>query len=41
MNGTNGNEGRAEATTWWWVVLAHELAHNLVKPHNSEHSYYT
>ncbi|KAK0674007.1 hypothetical protein QBC41DRAFT_310133 [Cercophora samala] len=32
---------RVEATTWWWVVLAHELAHNLVKAHDSEHSYYT
>ncbi|KAK4179518.1 hypothetical protein QBC36DRAFT_72684 [Triangularia setosa] len=32
---------RVEATTWWWVVLAHELAHNLVKQHDSEHSYYT
>jgi hypothetical protein len=34
-------EARVEATTWWWVVTAHELAHNLVGPHNSEHSYYT
>ncbi|KAG6010787.1 hypothetical protein E4U21_004175 [Claviceps maximensis] len=33
--------GRAEAATWWWVVLAHELAHNLVSTHNSDHSYYT
>ncbi|RDA87647.1 hypothetical protein CP532_3801 [Ophiocordyceps camponoti-leonardi (nom. inval.)] len=33
--------GKAEAGMWWWVVLAHELAHNLVSPHNSEHSYYT
>ncbi|KAB5547314.1 hypothetical protein GE09DRAFT_1130823 [Coniochaeta sp. 2T2.1] len=32
---------RAEAGTWWWVVVAHELAHNLVGPHNSDHSYYT
>ena len=32
---------RGEAESWWWVVLAHELAHNLVKPHGSEHSYYT
>jgi hypothetical protein len=34
-------EGRVEAATWWWVVIAHELAHNLVKVHGSEHSYYT
>ncbi|KAG6038673.1 hypothetical protein E4U41_003908 [Claviceps citrina] len=25
-----GGLGRAEAATWWWVVLAHELAHNLL-----------
>lgn len=34
-------EGKVEAATWWWVVMAHELAHNLVSPHNSDHSYYT
>ncbi|KAL2144285.1 hypothetical protein VTI28DRAFT_9273 [Corynascus sepedonium] len=34
-------EGRVEAATWWWVVVAHELAHNLVTVHGSEHSYYT
>ncbi|KAI1390921.1 uncharacterized protein F4822DRAFT_166828 [Hypoxylon trugodes] len=34
-------EGRAVATIWWWVVLAHELAHNIVQPHNADHSYYT
>ncbi|KAG6176145.1 hypothetical protein E4U27_005451 [Claviceps purpurea] len=33
--------GKADAATWWWVVLAHELAHNLVSTHNSQHSYYT
>ena len=38
----NGNaERRADAAVWWWVVLAHELAHNLVKPHNAQHSFYT
>ena len=38
----SGNpEGRKEAASYWWVVVAHELAHNLVKPHNSEHSFYT
>ncbi|KAK1778396.1 hypothetical protein QBC45DRAFT_414331 [Copromyces sp. CBS 386.78] len=36
-----GGMGRAEATVWWWVTIAHELAHNLVSPHNSAHSYYT
>lgn len=37
----SGGQARVEAATWWFVVLAHELAHNLVSPHNSEHSYYT
>lgn len=37
----NMSSGKAEAATWWWVVLAHELAHNLVSTHNSDHSYYT
>jgi hypothetical protein len=34
-------EGRVEAGAYWWIVLAHELAHNLVKEHNAEHSFYT
>ncbi|KAJ4326628.1 hypothetical protein N0V84_002962 [Fusarium piperis] len=34
-------QAKAEVATWWWVVLAHELAHNLVTVHNAEHSYYT
>ncbi|KAI0834563.1 hypothetical protein F5Y06DRAFT_278386 [Hypoxylon sp. FL0890] len=34
-------QGRASAVVWWWVVIAHELAHNLVHPHNADHSYYT
>ena len=41
LQGQNTGQGRAEAATWWWVVLAHELAHNLVQIHNSDHSYYT
>ncbi|KAL4926491.1 histidine kinase-like ATPase domain-containing protein [Aspergillus undulatus] len=32
---------RAEATVYWWVILCHELAHNLVSDHSSAHSYYT
>jgi hypothetical protein len=34
-------EGKVEAVAYWWIVCAHELAHNLIGPHNSEHSYYT
>lgn len=32
---------RVEATVWWFVVVAHELAHNLVAAHDANHSYYT
>lgn len=32
---------RVEATIWWFVVVAHELAHNLVAAHDANHSYYT
>ncbi|KAK4104849.1 hypothetical protein N658DRAFT_564588 [Parathielavia hyrcaniae] len=39
--GMGGGQARVEATTWWWVVVAHELAHNLVGPHGAQHSYYT
>jgi hypothetical protein len=34
-------EGRVEAGSYWWIVVAHELAHNLVKEHSAEHSFYT
>jgi hypothetical protein len=32
---------RADALVYWWVVLCHELAHNLVPSHSSDHSFYT
>ncbi len=32
---------RVDAAVWWWVVIAHELAHNLEATHNAQHSYYT
>lgn len=41
MQGADTGAAKAEAATWWWVVLAHELAHNLVSSHDSDHSYYT
>jgi len=34
-------EGRVEACAYWWITLCHELAHNLVKEHSAQHSYYT
>lgn len=36
----NGS-GRVEALAYWWVTMAHELAHNLVKEHNAAHSFHT
>ncbi|KAF8581823.1 hypothetical protein K439DRAFT_1513339 [Ramaria rubella] len=30
----------AQAYTSWYFSLAHEIAHNLVHPHNSEHEFY-
>lgn len=35
-----GAGDRSEAMLYWWVTLCHELAHNLVADHSSEHSYY-
>lgn len=31
---------KTEALVYWWVILCHELAHNLVGDHSSGHSYY-
>lgn len=41
MGGPIQGKAKVDAATWWWVVIAHELAHNLVSPHNADHSYYT
>ncbi|CZS92910.1 related to NUO-14 NADH2 dehydrogenase (ubiquinone) 14K chain [Rhynchosporium agropyri] len=43
MLGANSGsgEGKCEAAAYWWIVIAHELAHNIVKEHNAEHSFYT
>lgn len=32
---------KADAIVYWSVVMAHELAHNLVSDHSAQHSYYT
>ncbi|KAL9534311.1 hypothetical protein SMMN14_02314 [Sphaerulina musiva] len=34
-------EGKVEALAYWYITLCHELAHNLVSNHDSNHSYYT
>lgn len=30
-----------EAVKYWFVTVCHELAHNLVKDHSANHSFYT
>lgn len=35
------SQDSTEALVYWWVILCHELAHNLVGDHSSAHSYYT
>ena len=32
---------KANALVYWYVVLCHELAHNLVPEHSADHSFYT
>lgn len=39
--GATATTGKTEAVIWWFVVVAHELAHNLVSTHDANHSYYT
>ena len=41
LRDANAGDAKAEATVWWWVVMAHELAHNLEKSHSAAHSFYT
>ena len=40
MRGGGVGGGRDDALLYWWVTLCHELAHNLVADHSSEHSFY-
>ncbi|CAG8694418.1 12269_t:CDS:2, partial [Acaulospora morrowiae] len=30
----------SETLTYWYMTFCHELAHNFIAPHNSEHEYY-
>ena len=34
-----GNKG--EALVYWFVTACHELGHNIVRDHSSDHSFYT
>ncbi|OJD17547.1 hypothetical protein AJ78_02360 [Emergomyces pasteurianus Ep9510] len=36
-----GPDARGDSLVYWWVIFCHELAHNLVGDHSSEHSFYT
>jgi Protein of unknown function (DUF3684) len=36
-----GVNKKKDALVYWFVVFCHELAHNLVADHSSEHSFYT
>ena len=40
LAGVQDSGGRTQAVVYWWVVLCHELAHNLVADHSSNHSFY-
>lgn len=41
LQSSNPASAHADAVVYWWVILCHELAHNLVSDHSSNHSYYT
>ena len=34
-------KGRRDALIYWFVTACHELGHNIVKDHSSDHSFYT
>ena len=36
-----GQGVRSDALIYWFVIFCHELSHNLVADHSSQHSYYT
>ncbi|KIX09887.1 uncharacterized protein Z518_00968 [Rhinocladiella mackenziei CBS 650.93] len=41
LAGAGSTDADADAFVYWWVILCHELAHNLVADHSSNHSFYT
>jgi hypothetical protein len=38
---STGQQGSHDCYSYWFVTLAHELAHHLVSAHNKEHGFYT
>lgn len=42
LHARQGEPGHTrDAPVYWFTVIAHELAHNMVHPHGAEHSYWT
>ncbi|RPB25707.1 hypothetical protein L211DRAFT_822540 [Terfezia boudieri ATCC MYA-4762] len=39
--GETAVKGRKEALIYWFVTACHELGHNIIKDHSSDHSFYT
>lgn len=35
------DKNRSECYSYWYVTMAHELAHHLVSAHGKEHGFYT
>ncbi|KAI8973522.1 hypothetical protein BDF20DRAFT_837459 [Mycotypha africana] len=36
----NQNSNRGKTLIYWFMTICHELAHNFIGPHNSEHEFY-
>ena len=41
LNPDSFTPSEINAMVYWWVTICHELAHNIVQDHSSNHSYYT
>jgi len=41
LAGMGSDRGRGDAIVYWWTTFCHELAHNLVAEHSSQHGYWT
>lgn len=41
LAGMGSGKGRGDAIVYWWTTFCHELAHNLVAEHSSQHGYWT
>jgi hypothetical protein len=41
FDGRDGGSSSADCHCYWFVTMAHELAHHMVSAHNKEHGFYT